>query len=172
MERSIQWWTGDWYLYGEDRFGERSAQALTALTGYERSSIQNYASVCRAFPPGTRVHGVSFFHHRAVQALARQDFDAATEVLREVDGRDAKPTVEEFREEVRRVVRARALAAPPPADDHLPADIELAVADATDLPPDDPSVDLLVTSPPLRLDTPYARLAEARDGVEAVVDEW
>jgi len=172
MERSVQWWIGDWYLYGEDRFGERSAQAVMDLTGYERSSIQNYASVARAFPPGTRVQGVSFFHHRAVQSLARQDFDAATEVLRDVDGRDAKPTVEEFREEVRRVVQARALAAPPPADDFLPADIELAVGDATGLPLEDAGVDVIVTSPPFGLDKPYGVAADAADGWEAFMGTW
>ena len=118
-----------------------------------------------------RDRGVSFFHHRAVQSLARQDFDAATEVLREVDGRDAKPTVEEFREEVRRVVQARALAAPPPANDLLPADVRIEVADARSLPLADGTVDLTVTSPPYGIGKPYAT-GDAADGWPEFMRDW
>src|SRR6185312_2349893 len=42
LERSVGFWLGDWWNYGERRWGELSAQAVKEMTGHERPTIWNY----------------------------------------------------------------------------------------------------------------------------------
>jgi hypothetical protein len=105
------------------RDGELSAQAIEEMTGYQRSTVQNYAYVCRAIQPPRRREELPFAHHYEVARIAREDPDLADELLELAV--QQKLTRDELRGEVRRVTRERALAQPAPGDDRLPSDVTL-----------------------------------------------
>ena len=163
MERGLPFWLGDWWNYGERRWSQLSAQAIKDTTGHERTTIWNYGYVARAIDPSRRREELSFSHHYEVAKVARDDPNFATELLDLAV--EQKLTREELRDEIRRVTRERALAAPAPPDGLLPADVSLAVGDATSLPLGDGTVDLTVTSPPYALDVAY-------EGGDIAPDAW
>lgn len=68
MEAAVQWWVGDWALYGETLYGEQVAQYIEA-TGYSHETIKNQAWVASRFPPVRRRTALSWSHHQAVSAL-------------------------------------------------------------------------------------------------------
>lgn len=68
MERSSPWWTGDWLVYGEDRFGEKYAQ-FVEQTGLHPRTLVNRAYVSRAVAPERRLEGLSHSHHYEVASL-------------------------------------------------------------------------------------------------------
>ena len=80
IERSAAWWLGDWWAYGEHRYGDRKAlvDALSA-SGRDFPSFQTCmgaGSVSRAFGETLRRRKVlSFAHHREVMALSADDQD-------------------------------------------------------------------------------------------------
>jgi hypothetical protein len=82
MDRGIQWWLGDWWNYGEDHYGEKAAQAVEENPALERSTIRNYAWVCRRFKLEQRRPGVSFAHHYTVAKLMYDYPEVAQELLR------------------------------------------------------------------------------------------
>ena len=170
MERSIGFWLADWWAYGERKWGELSAQAIKELTGHERTTLWNYGSVARAIDPSRRREELSFSHHVEVAKVAREAPDFADELLDRAVRE--KLTREEFRDEVRRATRERALAAPSPPDDRLPVDVHIEVADARGLPLEDGSVDLVVTSPPYALDVGYPQGDVAADAWPAFMRDW
>lgn len=60
---------GDWLILGEERFGEKYAQALEG-TGYALKTLQNAAYVCKKVDPTIRRPGeLSFGHHKAIAGL-------------------------------------------------------------------------------------------------------
>ncbi len=67
LEKRIQWLVGDWYRYGEHRYGEAASQA--APTGLSAKSVQNMAYVADRIEPSRRREGVPFSHHAEVAAL-------------------------------------------------------------------------------------------------------
>ena len=70
MANNINWWVGDWLLYGRERYGQDAYQAtcneLTALLGREADTLGQCAWVASRFPPAARVPALSWSHHRAV----------------------------------------------------------------------------------------------------------
>jgi hypothetical protein len=68
MSRSIQWWVGDWLLWGEDKFGEKYAQALEA-TGREEKTLLEWVRVVKAVAVERRRESLSFAHHEVVSSL-------------------------------------------------------------------------------------------------------
>lgn len=68
VDGCIHWWIGDWLNWGEARYGERYAQALSA-TGWSLSTLEVYAWVCKRVPVGNRRTDLSFSHHKAVAHL-------------------------------------------------------------------------------------------------------
>lgn len=75
MHRSLMWWIGDWYLYGEAHYGHEAEQAVPL--GYSSESIRQAAWVCQRFPPEERRADLSYTHHRHV---SRSDIDPVTRV--------------------------------------------------------------------------------------------
>ena len=76
MEKSVLWWLGDWWRFGEREYGESAAQA--APTGYALSTIQNSAWVADRIPPSRRRETLTFSHFSVVAAL---EPEAADEML-------------------------------------------------------------------------------------------
>lgn len=80
------WWLGDALVYGERRFPDRHSQALPVAEddpdGARQSRMKAAAWVSSAFPPVTRVTGLSWSHHRAVAELPDPDRKTLLEAAR------------------------------------------------------------------------------------------
>ena len=63
MGKAVQWWLGDWLLYGESAFGEEMAQAATE-TGYSEESLRGMLWVASRIPPSVRRPTLSWSHHQ------------------------------------------------------------------------------------------------------------
>jgi N6-adenosine-specific RNA methylase IME4 len=71
---AVQWWLGDWILFGERKYGEMYSQALEA-TEYEYQTLRDATWVADQFEMSRRRDNVSWSHHREVASLepAEQD---------------------------------------------------------------------------------------------------
>ena len=76
LERALAWWVGDWWAFGEHRYGAR--REITEHPGWLGPAYQscaNAAAVCRAFEISRRRETLSFSHHETVAALAPAEQD-------------------------------------------------------------------------------------------------
>ena len=81
MGRAVNWWLGDWILYGERRYGEMYADAID-LTGLEYGTLANIVRVARHVESSRRREQLSWSHHVEVAALSPAEQD---EWLRRAD---------------------------------------------------------------------------------------
>jgi hypothetical protein len=98
VEGAIQFWIGDWILYGEQRFGEAAAQAA-AYTGLKVDTVKQYAWVAERVPPPVRDPDLSFSHHREVADLPPVEQRRWIKQAAEGDGGAAWP-VDRLRREI------------------------------------------------------------------------
>lgn len=92
IERSVSWWLGDWWAYGESRYGDR--KALVESDGWEGPSFQtcSHAAVAsRAFEMCRRRHVVPFTHHIEVSALPPDEADRLLDWCEETITTTGKP---------------------------------------------------------------------------------
>jgi hypothetical protein len=75
-QHAINWHIGDWWAFGDHRYGERAKVAAERIFGYEFQSLADMASVSRAFETSRRREQVSFTHHREVASLPAEEADA------------------------------------------------------------------------------------------------
>lgn len=75
VESAASWWIGDWINYGEDRYGEKYAQAMS-LTGQTYGALANKAYTARHVEPSRRRENLSFSHHQEVASLPPEEQDA------------------------------------------------------------------------------------------------
>jgi N6-adenosine-specific RNA methylase IME4 len=76
IDRGIGWWIGDWWAFGEKKYGRR--RALTEAEDWAGPAFQtcaNCASVARKFETSCRQEVLTFEHHRLVAGLERPDAD-------------------------------------------------------------------------------------------------
>lgn len=70
IHRAINWWVGDWLLYGERHFGDEAYQAvrdqITEILGRSDESIRQAIWVAQQFPPDQRRRDLRWSHHREV----------------------------------------------------------------------------------------------------------
>ncbi|MFL5337263.1 MAG: hypothetical protein ACJ8H8_29835 [Geminicoccaceae bacterium] len=111
VERSIQWLIGDWWVYGERRYGER--HALVKRLEAEGRDIPDFKTcmnagvVARAFSETSRRRDVlSFTHHAEVAGLEHREQDRLLDRA-EREGL----TTRAIRTEVARIKNARAFGA-------------------------------------------------------------
>ncbi len=79
-ERSVMWWIGDWWAYGEHRYGDRAAIVQAPdWTGPNYGVCRRAAVVARRFPPDKRVVNTTFGHHHEVAALPHDKAEALLE---------------------------------------------------------------------------------------------
>lgn len=64
----IQWWLGDWIIYGERHYKDKYSQALDS-TMYALGTLRNCVWVCRNVKLENRNQNLSFQHHYEVAAL-------------------------------------------------------------------------------------------------------
>lgn len=70
IEGSLSWWLGDWWAFGEQRYGERKALVESeAWHGPSFQACMDAASVCRRFETSRRREVLTFNHHREVIGL-------------------------------------------------------------------------------------------------------
>lgn len=144
------WWLGDWWAFGEHRYGERAAAAAEDI-GWSFQTCANAASVARAFETSRRREVLSWSHHAEVAALDPVDAD---DLLAKATKNDW--STRQLRTETRQLRQSReraALAAAAPIGTADDEPIQVVHADALDLLADlpDGSVDLLLTDPPYRV---------------------
>ena len=75
-QHSLNWHIGDWWAFGDHRYGERAKHAAEKIFGKEFGTIANLASVCRAFTTSRRHEDLTFTHHQEVAALEPAQADA------------------------------------------------------------------------------------------------
>jgi hypothetical protein len=71
FDRAVAWWVGDWWAFGEYRYGAR--REITEDPDWQGPAYQTRAyaaAVCRAFEVSRRRETLSFSHHETVAALA------------------------------------------------------------------------------------------------------
>jgi hypothetical protein len=70
--QTVQWWVGDWLLWGRHAYGEKFAQAVVE-TGKAERTLANLQWVASAFDPSRRRESLKFGHHAEVAALPEAD---------------------------------------------------------------------------------------------------
>ncbi len=150
-EKRVHWYLADLINFGERRYGEMYAQALDATT-WSYQTLRDVTWVGRRIESSRRRDNVGFSIHKEVAALEPADADELLDRY-EQEGWSQKALREASKARKNARARELALAAPVPPAYHGLATLE--VADARDLPLDDESVGLVLTSPPYNLGKPY-----------------
>jgi site-specific DNA-methyltransferase (adenine-specific) len=170
MERSVMWWLGDWWRYGERRYGEMASQAsrdmVKDVTGHAYNTVRNASIVAGKFESARRRANVPFSHHAEVAALPAQEAEALLDEVEQtgLNRADLRERVKE-RKSVIAVEAALSQPAPPPL--LVPASVRIERADARKLPLDDGAVHLIVTSPPYGVG-----IDEYKDGGDILASDW
>lgn len=73
LEKSVQFWIGDWHNFGERKFGEKYSQSID---GHDKQNLMDISWVCRQIQISRRREKLSFSHHREVAPMNKdlQDF--------------------------------------------------------------------------------------------------
>ncbi len=66
---AVSWWLGDWWAFGEAKYGERAAQAMDPDFPWALQTCMNAARVGRRVETYRRREALTFAHHEAVAAL-------------------------------------------------------------------------------------------------------
>ncbi|MFA5376469.1 MAG: DNA methyltransferase [Dehalococcoidia bacterium] len=69
---SVQFWIGDWVNYGENRYGDKYAQAIDA-TDYDYGTLANARYVAEKVEFSRRRENLPFSHHQEVASLPPED---------------------------------------------------------------------------------------------------
>lgn len=69
----VQWALGDWWAYGDHKYGERKAVAVAKKLPYEFGTLMNFGWVARRFETSRRREALSFSHHAEVAMLNPAD---------------------------------------------------------------------------------------------------
>lgn len=70
-ESGIQWWLGDWMIYGEHQYKEKYAQAIDVSdeTGLNVDTLRNYQWVSERVSPVMRITELPWSFHQVVASL-------------------------------------------------------------------------------------------------------
>jgi len=68
-EQSVQFWIGDWLIYGEKTYGKANYEQAIQQTGLEYQTLRDYKWVAKAVPLSLRKDKLSFHHHKHVADL-------------------------------------------------------------------------------------------------------
>ena len=92
VDNTLAWRIGDWWVYGEHRYGDRVAAIRTRRwNGPSFGACRNYAMVARAFETSRRRDTLSFSHHREVASLSPQDADRLLDWAEQPLRNDGRP---------------------------------------------------------------------------------
>jgi N6-adenosine-specific RNA methylase IME4 len=114
VERSVMWWIGDWWAYGESRYGDR-VNVVREWDGPAFQTCVDAGTVCRKFESTRRRVLLSFNHHREVASLSAEEADAvldwAEDPLHSPESNGRPRTIKDVRSEVNRRKNATAIGA-------------------------------------------------------------
>lgn len=104
IERSVSWWLGDWWAFGEAKFrGGKALVEADEWEGPDYGTLRNVASICRSVPMSRRRDTVTFSHHAEVASLPQCEADALLDWAEETIAETGKPrSTRELRAEVNR----------------------------------------------------------------------
>ena len=112
VSRSVMWWIGDWLRFGDGKWGETSAQAVS-MTGRQEQTLLDAQWVASKFVDNSRRREeLSWSHHKEVAALPPAEADELLD-LAEREGLSTR----ELRAEVSRRKAARVIGAAMPGGD-------------------------------------------------------
>jgi hypothetical protein len=102
---SVMWWVGDWWAYGEHRYGERAgAVRAEDWEGPKFQTCVNAGVVCRRFESNSRELVVSFRVHQAIASIADDEWRLKTLAWAATSNKDGKrPTVAATEDRVKEV---------------------------------------------------------------------
>ena len=69
MESSLNWWIGDWLVFGEHTYGQKYSQA-ESVTKHRQDYLKACHFVSHKVPSQNRMQGLSWSHHREVAGLS------------------------------------------------------------------------------------------------------
>lgn len=141
VTKACMWWLGDWWAYGEHRYGERASQALDSDLDFQ--TWANAGWVSRSIPAEERRPELTYSHHAKVAALETSSREEVLD-LAESEGW----TVRDVEQEVRRRKKEERAAAN--ADAAIEVGLDIRPGDFRDVLSDIPdgSVQLVLTDPP------------------------
>jgi hypothetical protein len=101
LESNVSWWIGDWWAYGETKYGQR--KAIVEAEGWQGPAFQtcmNAAGVAKRFTTSRRREVLSFTHHAAVAAMHPDDADSLLDWAQEAIAENGRPrSVRQMQEE-------------------------------------------------------------------------
>ena len=108
VEHSVSWWLGDWWAFGENRYGDRKAIVeADDWDGPAYQTCRNAASIASAFELSRRRDNLSFNHHAEVVGRPPKEADRLLDWAEKTISETGKPrTIAALRAEVRASVRA------------------------------------------------------------------
>ena len=127
IHANINWWIGDWLIYGEERFPDRYSQAIH-LTGKSEVTLRNCAWVCSVYPPDERRWELSYTHY--LELAGMRDIDQRNWLLDKAEQGDLSAL------EVRKLradeVRSKPLAPlPQPKSHKITLEMQMAIESFT-----------------------------------------
>jgi hypothetical protein len=69
VEHNIQWQLGDWWLFGNRKYGQSASLASASNLNISLKTLKNYAWVASRFELSRRRDNLNFSHHAEVCAL-------------------------------------------------------------------------------------------------------
>ncbi|MBA2705849.1 MAG: site-specific DNA-methyltransferase [Blastocatellia bacterium] len=161
MENGIQWWWGDWLVYGEGNYPEDYSQGLSETLGITQESVRRLKWIAKVFPPYRRRYGVSWAHYAEVAAKEFTN-DEQDEMLEGAE--ETGESQDDTRTRAKRKRKEKRLADLPDPPEYVGEfeldSIQVSDIELLDLPR--ASVDMIFTDPPYHeeyIDL-YGKLAE------------
>lgn len=78
MDTAVQWWIGDWLIFGEQKYGEMYTQAINE-TDAAYSTLRNYKWVAKSIEMSRRRDKAPFSVHAEIASLPEEKQDSALE---------------------------------------------------------------------------------------------
>ncbi len=106
-EKVLNWWIGDWWAFGEHKWGERSKLAAEGVFGLKFQTLRNFGSVCRSIETSRRRDTLDWSHHVEIAALSPEAGDRLLDQAEQEKTQTGKPmSVAELRAAAR-VIQGR-----------------------------------------------------------------
>jgi hypothetical protein len=160
MHANVNWWIGDWLLYGESHFTENYSQAIQ-LTGKSDVTIRNCAWVANVFPPDERTWDLSYTHYLEVAGV-RDENDRCWLLDKAVANDLSALQLRAFRSEE---IKKKPVVPPPQAldliSDELKAAVESFTVHLTDCPVSGDTTEMTIQFPWGHLEMRFVRKSDA-----------
>jgi len=133
---ALNWWAGDWILYGEGNFADKWTQVLDK-TGYEKKTINNAMWVCGKIPFSRRREKLSYGHHSEVAPFDTKETQDKWLDKAETEGWSVQELREAIRNDKKNKERGEAI-----------SDLDLREGDFKTVLDNLVNIDAIITDPP------------------------